>query len=79
MAGLGFVLGLAGGAIAGARVAATNYSELSMLFVLGLAVAGAFLLSFLVGTAFLRFDPDGDPPSRAAPRERRGKRSRSRK
>jgi hypothetical protein len=64
MAVLGFVLGLAGGAVAAATVASD--SQQSTVIVLALAVAGALLLSFVAGHAFLRFDPDGDPPSRFA-------------
>jgi hypothetical protein len=73
---VGFVLGLAGGAIAAARVAGD--SEQSMIIVLALSVSGAFLLSFVAGYAFLRLEPDGEPPSRAAQRER-AKRGRRRK
>jgi hypothetical protein len=76
MAVVGFVVGLLGGAIAGARVGATTASDQSTLIVLALAAACAFLLSFVMGWAFLRLDPDGDPPSVVAKRERakRGRR-----
>jgi hypothetical protein len=73
MAVLGFVLGLAGGAIAAATLATD--SQQSTVIVLALAVAGALLLAFAAGHAFLRFEPDGDPPKPAAwKRERRKRR-----
>ena len=37
--------------------------------VLALAAAGAFLLSFVMGYAFLRLEPDGEPPAVVAKRE----------
>ena len=77
MAVVGLIVGLLGGAIAGARVGATE-SQQATLLVLALAGAGAFLLSFVSGYAFLRLDADGEPPSVVAKRER-AKRSRRRK
>jgi hypothetical protein len=76
LAVLGFVVGLAGGAIAAARFAAD--SEQSMVIVLVLAVAGALLLSFIAGYTFLRFDPEAEPPGVVARRER-DKRAKQRK
>jgi hypothetical protein len=75
---VGLIVGLLAGAIAGARVGAIAESEQSTLIVLALAGACAFLLSFVSGYAFLRLEPEGEPPSRAAKRER-AKRSRRKK
>ena len=75
---VGLIVGLLAGAIAGARVGATTESEQSTLLVLALAGASAFLLSFVSGYAFLRLDPEGEPPSAVARRER-AKRARRRK
>jgi hypothetical protein len=73
----GLILGLLGGAIASARLI-TEQSQQSTLLALGAAVAGAFLLSYTLGYTFLRFEPYGEPPSRAAVRDRakRGRRRR---
>ncbi len=74
---VGLIVGLLGGAIAGARVGATE-SQQATLLVLALAGAFAFLLSFVSGYAFLRLEPEGEPPAAGAKRER-AKRSRRRK
>jgi hypothetical protein len=73
----GLILGLLAGAIAGARLI-TEQSQQSTLLALGGAVAGAFLLSYTLGYTFLRFEPHGEPPSRAVVRDRT-KRGRRRK
>jgi hypothetical protein len=73
----GLILGLLGGAIASARLI-TEHSQQSTLLALGGAMAGAFLLSYTLGYTFLRFEPFGEPPSRAAVRDRT-KRGRRRK
>jgi len=71
---IGFVLGLAAGAIVGAR--ASIDSEQQTIIVLALSVAGAFLFSYVAGYGFLRLTPDGEPPTRVTQRDRqRGKRS----
>jgi hypothetical protein len=70
---IGLVLGLAGGAILGAR--ASIDSDQSTIIVLALSVAGGFLFSYVAGYALLRLTPDGEPPSRVTQRDRRGKRS----
>ena len=64
---LGFVVGLLVGAAIAAHLAAAQVEQ-STLYVLGGAIAGGFLLSFVAGYAFLTFEPDGDPPA-AQPRE----------
>lgn len=69
---LGMVAGLLAGAVIGARLAAA--SEQSTLLVLAGAIGGGFFLSFVMGYAFLRLDPDGAPPPRERQRDR-GKRS----
>jgi hypothetical protein len=72
---LGFVVGLLAGAALGAHFAAAQ-AEQSTLYVLGGAIAGGFLLSFVAGYAFLTFEPDGEPPAaptREGPQRKRSK------
>jgi hypothetical protein len=71
----GLMLGLLGGAAVGAHFAA-SLSDQMTLIVLGGAAAGGFLLSFVMGYTFLRFDPDVAPPPRQV--RERGKRKRGR-
>jgi hypothetical protein len=59
---VGFMLGLLGGAVVGARFAAAQ-SDQTTLLVLAIAIAGGFFLSFTLGYAFIRFDPDVAPPA----------------
>jgi hypothetical protein len=73
MAVVGLVVGLLGGAVAGARF---GDSDQSTVIVLLLAAAGAFLLSFASGYAFLRLEPEGGPPPRSVRDRVLGKRSR---
>jgi hypothetical protein len=69
---LGMVTGLLAGAVIGARLAAE--SEQSTLLVLAGAIGGGFFLSFIMGYAFLRLDPEGAPPTRERrKRSKRGK------
>ena len=59
------IVALAGGAIVTARAAD---SDQAVVIVLALSLAGALLLSYVAGYAFLRFQPDGERPSATARR-----------
>jgi hypothetical protein len=75
---VGFVLGLLGGAVVGARLAA-GQSEQMTLIVLGLAIAGGFFLSFTLGYAFLRFDPETEPPAKVRDPRAKGNKGKRRR
>jgi len=59
----GLMLGLLGGAAVGAHFAASLTDQMTLVVLVG-AAAGGFLLSFVMGYTFLRFDPDVAPPPR---------------